>query len=339
MADVVQPLLPGVMAWLAEYGRMAVQVFLVLGGYFAAAALAPQGVAKHDQWWPALIKRYMRLSIPYCAALVFAIVVNDTVRSLGFTHASVSASPSLDSVMAHVLLLHSFGDWESISAGVWYVAIDFQLYAVCLLWFALCQRFAARAWVGQLGIAVATALSLWMWNLDSDLDVWALYFLGAYGLGWMAWWATHSAQAGQRRAWMVLMAVLGISALYLEWRTRIAVALVCALVLAIGGNVRWPQSLRSWQCAPLSWVGQRAYSVFLLHFPMSLLVSAEVTARWPHSLWANALGMLCSIALSLVCAGVVYEWTERCNISWRRLRNWQLGVMGTGLLANAANWI
>lgn len=29
------------MAWLYDYARMAVQVFLVLGGYLAAASLAP----------------------------------------------------------------------------------------------------------------------------------------------------------------------------------------------------------------------------------------------------------------------------------------------------------
>lgn len=337
MSSVVQPIIPGVMFWFEEYARMAVQVFLVLGGYLAAGALAPQGVGKHVQFWPVLGKRYVRLCIPYCAALAFALVVNDTVQTLGFRHDSVSATPSLDSLVAHVLLLHSLGNWESISAGIWYVAIDFQLYALCLMWFWLCRQHTERAWIGQAGLGVATALSLWVWNLNTDLDIWALYFLGAYGLGAMAWWATHSAGRSQRTLWVLVMALLGASALMLEWRTRIAVALVTALVLAIGGNVRWSQAWRHWDCRPLSWVGERSYSIFLIHFPVSLLVNAEVTRNWPHSITANALGMVLAVVLSIKAGAVMYEWTERTSITWQRLRQWQMGALGTGLLATLSN--
>ena len=36
---------PGTMGWLFEYGRMAVQVFLVIGGFLAARALSGEGQA------------------------------------------------------------------------------------------------------------------------------------------------------------------------------------------------------------------------------------------------------------------------------------------------------
>lgn len=338
MSDVVQPHIPGLTFWFEEYARMAVQVFLVLGGYLAACALAPQGMGKHAQFWPVLGKRYVRLCIPYCAALAFALVVNSTVQSLGFNHDSVSATPTLDSLVAHVLLLHSLGDWESISAGIWYVAIDFQLYALCLLWFWLCRQRSARPWIAQAGLAMATGLSLWIWNLNTDLDIWALYFLGAYGLGAMAWWATHSESRAQRTLWVLVIALWGISALLLEWRTRIAVATVTALVLAIGGNVRWPLALSTWDFRPLAWIGQRSYSIFLIHFPMSLLVNAEVTRNWPDSVTANALGMVVAVALSIKAGAVMYEWTERASSSWQRLRQWQLGALGTGLFASLTNF-
>ena len=48
MSDIAQPLAPDLMAWLYDYARMAVQIFLVLGGYLAAASLAPEGVARFD---------------------------------------------------------------------------------------------------------------------------------------------------------------------------------------------------------------------------------------------------------------------------------------------------
>lgn len=338
MSSVVQPHIPGAMFWLEEYARMAVQVFLVLGGYLAARALAPQGLGRLAHFWPALGQRYVRLCIPYCAALAFAMVVNSTVQSLGFHHESVSATPTFDSLVAHVLLLHSLGNWESISAGIWYVAIDFQLYALCLLWFWLCRQRSANAWVAQAGLALATALSLWVWNLDTALDIWALYFLGAYGMGTMAWWATHSGNRAQRTLWVLVIALCGLAALLLEWRTRIAVALAMALLLAIGGNVRWPQALHGWDCRPLSWVGERSYSIFLIHFPMSLLVNAEVTRNWPHSVTANALGMAVAVLLSIKAGAVMYEWTERTSTTWQRLRQWQLGALGTGVFAALTNF-
>lgn len=339
MSDVVRGHVPEIMAWLEEYARMAVQVFLVLAGYFAAASLAPQGVGRALEVLPALGRRYVRLCIPLCAALVCVIVVNETVRSLGFHHESVSDTPTLGSVLAHVLLVHSIGGWESLSAGVWYVSIDFQLYALALLWFWVCRQTTARAWPAQLGVVLATAASLWWWNRDPDLDIWGLYFVGAYGMGLMAWWATHAPTRSARTLWVVVLAVLGTSALTVDWRDRICVAWVSALLVAVLGNVRWSDAVRMWQFEPLVWVGERAYSIFLIHFPMSLLVSAEIHRIFPNSVLGNALGMCLSLGLSVLAGTVMYEWTERGGATWQRLRHWQLGALSTGIVASMTNFL
>ena len=333
MAQVVQPVLPGLMAWLDEYARMTVQVFLVLGGYWAAAALAPEGQGKPHPLGLTLSKRFVRLSLPYSAALVVAILINEVVRSMGFDHASVSATPTWDGVLAHLLLLHSIADYESLSAGVWYVAIDFQLYALCLLWFWLCRQQSHWSGWGQTGIALGTAASLWSWNLQADLDIWALYFIGAYGLGMMAWWATHSTQRAQRVLWITLIALLSISALWLEWRDRIALAAVSAGVLLILPHLHAPASWRRLPWAPLTWIGQRSYSIFLIHFPVCLLVNAVVNVLWPSDVLVNGLGMLAAVVLSMAAGGVLYTWTERGSITWPHLQRWQFGVLSTGLLA------
>ena len=334
MAHVVQPVLPGLMAWLDEYARMTVQVFLVIGGYWAAAALAPEGKGKSTPLWSALSKRFVRLSLPYSAALVVAIVVNEVVRNIGFEHPSVSATPTWDSVLAHLLLLHSIAGYESLSAGVWYVAIDFQLYALCLLWFWLCRQQSHWAGWGQAGIALTTAASLWNWNLQSDLDIWALYFMGAYGLGMMVWWAAHSEQRAQRILWSTLVALLSISALWLEWRDRIALAAISAAVLLLLPHIQAPALWRRLPLEPLTWIGQRSYSIFLIHFPVCLLVNAVVHLLWPSDVLANGIGMAAAVALSIAAGGVLYTWTERGSITWPHLQRWQFGVVSTGLLAS-----
>lgn len=331
MSDVLRPLWPGLLGWLDEYGRMAVQLFLVLGGYWAAAALAPQGQARHADIGPVLGKRFVRLCLPYSAALACAIVVNEVVRSWGFDHDSVSATPTWDAVLAHLLLVQSLGDWEALSAGVWYVAIDFQLYALCLVWLWCSRRLPRWPALGQTGLVLATAASLWVWNLDSSLDVWALYFLGAYGLGMMAWWATHKPHPWQRWGWVALMLLLTGSALLLEWRTRIAIAGVTALALVLQGlwlpAGRWPQ----WPL--LTWMGQRSYAIFLIHFPTSLLVNALVALHWPQSVTANALGLLAAVLLSVLAGAQLFRWTEQATPTWQLWRNWQLGVLATGWVA------
>ena len=76
MSDIAQPLAPQLVAWLYDHGRMAVQVFLVLGGYLATASLAPQGVARFDRAGAAVAKRFVRLVVPYAVALLFTVLVS-----------------------------------------------------------------------------------------------------------------------------------------------------------------------------------------------------------------------------------------------------------------------
>ena len=92
MSDIAQPLAPALIAWLYDYGRMAVQVFLVLGGYLAAASLAPQGVARFEHAGTAIAKRFVRLVVPYAVALVLAVLCLPWF-GLGWTTTPCPTSP------------------------------------------------------------------------------------------------------------------------------------------------------------------------------------------------------------------------------------------------------
>ncbi|HVL45419.1 MAG TPA: acyltransferase family protein, partial [Acidovorax sp.] len=104
MSDIAQPLAPALMAWLYDYGRMAVQVFLVLGGYLAAASLAPQGVARFDHAGTAIARRFVRLVVPYAVALMLAVVVSALVRPW-LEHPSVPDQPTFSQLLANALLV------------------------------------------------------------------------------------------------------------------------------------------------------------------------------------------------------------------------------------------
>ncbi|MVT36874.1 acyltransferase family protein [Acidovorax citrulli] len=223
MSEVAQPLMPGLIAWLADYGRMAVQVFLVLGGYLAAGRLAAAGGPRWNGTAPEIGRRFVRLAVPYAVALVLAVLAAAAVRPW-LKHPSVPAEPSLPQLLANALMLQDIAGQEALSAGVWYVAIDFQLFVLSALLVAAARHGArvlpvrARGCTqpaARVAVAAATALSLWELNRHPSLDAWAVYFFGAYGLGMMARWAV-AAPRGSRAAgaWLVLIG------LWARWRWR-----------------------------------------------------------------------------------------------------------------------
>ena len=335
MSDIALPLAPALMAWLYDYGRMAVQVFLVVGGYLAAGSLAPQGVARFDQAGSAIAKRFVRLVVPYAVALVLTVVVSALVRT-SLDHPSVPSEPTLAQLLANALLLQDLVRQDALSAGVWYVAIDFQLFTLSVLMWAG-VRALPGAWAQRHAVVLARGLivagiaaSLWFFNRISALDMWALYFLGSYGLGMLAYWAVRSPRPS---LWLMAIVALGGVALALDYRGRVAVSVLTAsgLVLALRSErVRSWADLSVW--APLVQLGQMSYSVFLVHFAVCLMVNALVATMWPDSLGINALGMLMAFVLSLLAGRWMYLRVERHVPSWSTALRWQAGLVGTGLL-------
>jgi len=327
MSDVVHPFAPALMGWLYDYGRMAVQVFLVVSGFLAAASLAPQGVAVFESPGRLVLRRYWRLVKPYLVALAVSVLVAALVRPW-FAHPSVSAAPTLLQLLAHVFLLQDVLGQEALSAGVWYVAIDFQLYAAVVLIFAFARRFqfqqgesgdaahaasASSTVSAPLGVSLillAALASLLFFNRLPAFDITALYFCGSYALGMLAFWAS-SKMGGRRAFWLATMAVMGGLALALDFRGRLLVALITAFGLVwlagLGPKVwlvRWLQQRRLVQ------LGRISYSVFLIHFPVCLLVNAVFAYFWPTQLVANVVGLWLAFMLSLLAGSALYRWVE-----------------------------
>lgn len=312
MSDVVQPLAPWLVRWLYDHGRMAVQVFLVIGGFLAAATLAPRGDANFEQPFALVWRRYRRLVLPLAVALAASMAVAAFVRPW-FPHESVPAAPTLAQVASHLLLLQDLLAYEALSAGVWYVAIDFQLFAltVLLLWAARSLRDHLAPRLAHLGASVvllAAVASLLWFNRDATLDATAVYFMGSYGLGMLAYW---SARGSRPLRWRTAIALLGIVALTLEFRERILVACVAAVFLAWGARQNWATQLPAWRwLTGLQKLGRISYSVFLIHFCVCLLVNALVARWWPQAVVAHALGLFAAFGLSVAAGWLLFVAVE-----------------------------
>lgn len=324
MADHADDLFPRTFDWLAQHARLAVQVFLVMGGYLAARGVVADGFRRTqgsgaaeqaqvagslmgDVWQPAIrriAQRFLRLALPLWAALVVAVVCN-AVADHWIDHHSISAPPGLTQVLVHLLLLQDLTGHEALSAGIWYVAIDFQLFSVLMLLAALVRTLVgerdprpALAWATFVGLAV----SAFVINREASWDVTAGYFWVSYGLGVLL-------GLGLSWRWMAGVLALLIMAFWIEPRIRLVVA---------GGTVTvlWLWQLAKGRVLPAvaPWVqglSQISYAVFLIHFPVSLVVNALWFAFIPPNPWLHLLGVVTAFKLSILLGAVFHQFVEQ----------------------------
>ncbi|MEI8399798.1 MAG: acyltransferase [Alcaligenaceae bacterium] len=332
MSDVVRGDLPTLIGGLEIYARLAVQMFFVLAGFLVASQLAPEGFARKLGFAHAsshsvlslILKRYSRLVTPFLFAIASAILITAIVRPW-FVHDSLSAPPSLVQLLAHALLLHDLTGVEALSAGVWYVAIDFQLFILTVLLTAFSARVATTwRWVFPCLMIALAAASLWVMNRHSQYEDYAPYFFGAYALGMLAYWSTRNTLGG---IFLFTIAALGSVALWLQYRNPIVVALATAIIVAIAGQRGW---LAQWpHPGLLTWLGQRSYSIFLIHYGFVIGMNALWARFFPTGVLINALGLMLAVILSVGAGALLYRYVESQPNALGR--NWVTTVLGAAV--------
>ena len=317
MSDVVDDFAPALFVWLRQDARIAVQIFLVIGGYLAARSLAPSALLQDFSFFSSLKKRYLKLVIPYLLAILLSILCAAAARYL-MTDSAIPDSPTFAQLLAHATLLQQVLGVDSLSAGVWYVAIDFQLFALLLALLCLARftsptsRILAATLVASVGL-----VSLFYFNRLADWDNWALYFFAAYSLGVLSFWLGNLPRGAKRFCLTSAMALIVLAALFIDYRSRIAVALLTALALnamhALGRIDTWPQT------TVFAYLGKISYSVFLVHFPIILLVNAVVTRVAPANTLINVIGILLAWAASIASGALFYRLVESRSARWQAL--------------------
>ena len=327
MSDVVRGAFPAIIGGLEVYARLAVQMFFVLAGFLVAAQLAPEGQPSSTVATSAfslILKRYRRLVTPFVFAIASAILITAIVRPW-FVHDSLSAPPSLAQLLAHALLLHDLTGVEALSAGVWYVAIDFQLFILTVLLTAFSARVTSGwRWVFPCLMIALAAASLWVLNRHNQYEDYAPYFFGAYALGMLAYWSTRQSLGG---VLLLTIAALGSVALWLQYRNPIIVALATAIIVASAGQRGW---LAQWpRPGLLTWLGQRSYSIFLIHYGFVIGMNALWARFFSTGVLINALGMLIAVTLSVGAGALLYRYVESQPNALGR--NWVTAVLGAAV--------
>jgi len=313
MSDVANQVIPQTLDFLIYHARLAVAVFLCVGGFLTGLKLSePNFFVKHSVQ-QVIWHKYLRLVIPYLGAIALAIAASFVASRL-MQHHSISAMPDVPQLLSHLFFLQNILGYESLSAGLWYVAIDFQLFAVCALVVFLVEKLSPASWSYRITRSISliifcalTIASVVFFNRDDVYDVWFIFFFATYGLGFLA---AHLAKSQSHQVLILSVVAITIFSLYYQdFRERLLIALLMAFLLFNSYQSSWSQS-RFWN-NPLRKIGEMSYSIFLVHFPVSLVISGIWVHVYPSDPWMNVLGMGLSASLSLLLAIPFYKFVEK----------------------------
>jgi peptidoglycan/LPS O-acetylase OafA/YrhL len=313
MSEIAYPLFPRLLDEVYEHGRIAVQVFFVVAGFLFAGKHAPGGSLLVTDPVHIIKQRYFRLVIPYIAALILAIGCAAIARCW-MVHESIPGAAGFFQILAHALLLQDLLDQEALSAGVWYVAIDFQLFALSVILFWISRRihaqYPAMKSIGMILITSLTLASLFIFNRHTSLDETAFYFFGSLGLGIIIYWISNRQRNSRYPAlWLLLPVLVVIAALLVDFRSRIAVAGAVMLIL---GLARYYGSILENLPMPyfLTYLGRISYSIFLVHFPLCMAVNATFFHFFPDQPVTNACGLILALGVSILGGAIFFRWIE-----------------------------
>lgn len=303
---------PGrVVGWLRDY-RGVVQVFFVISGFVMARVMSPRTWnARHAGLF--IVRRYCRLGLPYLAAITLAVAACGSARGW-LSESVIGPPPTLDRILAHVVFLQDILGYDSLSAGLWFVCIDFQLgliYVGMLYMRDAIARIGKRE-QGECSVSIVmllgwglAAASLFVFNVNERFDVWGIYFFGQFFTGVMV---HHALRRPGLKLLFWFYLLMMTAALVYCWRSRLAISLAAGLMLFWAGQrgllERWPTS------RVISYLGQTSYSLFLVHFPVLVVVSTTWLRLDQTSVSDARIGLVTAYVASLAIADLFYRAIE-----------------------------
>ncbi|WP_426184855.1 acyltransferase family protein [Microbacterium sp. TWP3-1-2b2] len=216
--------------------------------------------------------------------------------------------------------------------NVWSLAVEEQFYVLWPLLLPLVLLIPGRWMRVALTLIAAGGSAWWMATLVADGDVTRAYFgtdshafgllvgialsLGVTNMPERAWMLRPGARIGSLLFGLVGLGAVLVAALLPE--TQDAVTFPGALVLASVGTAltifagTWPGSWlgRGLDVAPLRWIGERSYGIYLWHWPVLVLAVVAMQGTGPEVGVPVAIGGA-ALALSVGAAALSYRFVEQ----------------------------
>jgi peptidoglycan/LPS O-acetylase OafA/YrhL len=353
--------------WSPAAGFLGVDVFFTLSGFLITALLLREhraaGRIDVAQFY---LRRARRLLPALWMLLLFVVIAGLTISRDTVAGLRGDVPAALLYVSNWWQIYHGQSYFELIGRPaplqhLWSLSIEEQFY---LLWPALVIGLLARGGerlVGRASLALAGLITAWMWILairhgyPADTDPSRGYFgLDSHSMGLFAgaalaaaWNPWRDAPLATRRTtewmgWLALAALIitffrvteTTSFLYRGGFLLVA-ALTCALIYAVVD--RRTMLGRLFSLAPLRWIGERSYGLYLWHWPVFGLLRPGLDVHL-----GEGACLVLRLGATFAIAELCYRYVER-PIRTGRFANWpeaqrqqyRLGAvaMGTGAIA------
>ena len=293
----IPPMLSFLNLWFA-FGHHAVTAFIVVSGFCLGLPLASADFSKPVAFGQFMARRIARIVPPYYAALVISLLVCFAMFKFpSAMHFDFSAHPRPSDIAAHFLLIQNVFGTGQINYSFWSIATELHIYVLFPFLVAMLRK--RNGWMAVGAIAVA-AYGISYLVMDTRLDRAAVHFVAAFICGIAASWVTRSEHpvAMRLRALSVwpfvsLGGLTGIvfwtkSLPYSQYQAfqmaQDAVVMIAITALLIAcTKVKSPLRILL-EAKPLVWIGERSYSLYLLHVPIqaALLKVAIATLELTH---------------------------------------------------------
>jgi peptidoglycan/LPS O-acetylase OafA/YrhL len=122
--------------------------------------------------------------------------------------------------------------------------------------------------------------------------------------------------------------MVGVVAMAYHPRDRLMLAIATALLLC------WYEAnnCNAIRYFKLKWIRElsnASYAIFLIHFSVSLLVSAVVFNFWAENITVNAVGLGVSFGLSIWMGRLIHQAIESPKPNWKRYLQWAATLVAT----------
>ncbi|MFA4894864.1 MULTISPECIES: acyltransferase family protein [Microbacterium] len=229
--------------------------------------------------------------------------------------------------------------------NVWSLAVEEQFYVLWPLLLPLVLLVPGRWTRVALMVLAAGGSVWWMATLVADGDVTRAYFgtdshafglllgialaLATVNMPQKAWMLRRGAQVGS-----LLLGLVGLGAVMIAALSPEDADVTGVLVLAYVGTAltifagTWPDSWlgRGLDVAPLRWIGERSYGIYLWHWPVLVLALVATQKTGPEAgvpVWIGAVALVISVGAAALSYRFVEQPLRRYGFrrTWRALRS------------------
>ena len=267
--------------WFA-FGHHAVTAFIVISGFCLGLPAASQQFKREIGWGTFMVRRIARILPPYYAALIISLIIAWAFfpSPVGI-HYDFSAHPRSLDILSHVLILQNVVGTGQINYSLWSIATELHIYAG----FPLLVKVLSKrgGWfLALLGVLISFALSFLL--LETRLSRAYVHLAGAFVVGVGASWVVsgdHNHNFTNILRKISKPVAMGIMTLVVAWTIILPRSLYKPFILphdflvmiGIGAVLISCASMSGFgrkllELKPLVWLGERSYSLYLLHVPI-----------------------------------------------------------------------